>query len=85
MPDKILNEDWSDYDNKKIIGKADRNKFSCTENWEVNYLIDKIHSAHPNYTKQKIQTAIRMACMASKSPHPREMFVSRIMEFLCNL
>ena len=31
MPQRILNEDWKDYDNRKIRDIRDRSKFSCEE------------------------------------------------------
>lgn len=33
--------DWSSHDNKKYIGKLDRIYVSMTEEWEVEYFIDK--------------------------------------------
>jgi hypothetical protein len=33
--------DWSDHDNKKYIGKLDRIYVSMTEDYEVEYFIDK--------------------------------------------
>lgn len=33
--------DWSDHDNKKYIGKIDRIYVSMSENYEVEYFIDK--------------------------------------------
>lgn len=33
--------DWSSHDDKKYIGKLDRIYVSMTEEWEVEYFIDK--------------------------------------------
>lgn len=33
--------DWSNHDNKKYIGKIDRIYVSMSENYEVEYFIDK--------------------------------------------
>jgi hypothetical protein len=42
MAHPILNEDWSDYDDRKIRDRRDGSKFSCEERWEVEYLADKV-------------------------------------------
>ena len=36
--EKILNEDWSEYDDRKKKGQ-DSHFFSCEEDWEVEYLV----------------------------------------------
>lgn len=46
MSTKLILEDWSDYDNKKIKGNPDRNKFACTEEWEVTYLKEKVKKVY---------------------------------------
>ena len=43
MPELVL-EDWSEYDNKKVRGPQDARFFSCEEEWEVIYLINKIQN-----------------------------------------
>lgn len=72
---KILNEDWSDYDNKKIKDKRDSRNFSCSELWEVTYLIGKISKHHPKLPDSLIRTAIHSCCSSLSTPHPRELFV----------
>ena len=53
MPSKVLNEDWSDYDNKKIKGRLDSKDFACTEQWEVDFLISKIRKPILNILSNK--------------------------------
>ena len=82
MPSKVLNEDWSDYDNKKIKGRQDSKDFACTEQWEVDYLISKISKTYPQYSEQQIKNAIASCCQTLKSPHPRKPFVECVMRKL---
>lgn len=51
MPQSILNEDWSEYDNKKKK-HVDARYFSCEESWEREYLTRKIRRLYPQYMKQ---------------------------------
>ena len=82
MPKKVLEQDWSKYDTRKIIGNQDRRDFYCTEKWEVEFLIKKIQALHPEYTSQKIEIAINDACQISEPPHSRIEFVGRVIGFL---
>jgi hypothetical protein len=75
MPAKhILNEDWSDYDQKKKK-KEDARYFSCEEDWETEYLIRKIKKVHPEISTEKIAAAIKACCNSVPAPRPRERFV----------
>ena len=82
MAHKILNEDWSDYDDRKIRDRRDARHFSCTEAWEVNYLVDKIKKAYPLYSDQNIRSAIGTCCAILGAPHPRRPFVECVMKRL---
>jgi hypothetical protein len=75
MAHPILNEDWSDYDNRKIIERKDDSKFSCEERWEVEYLADKLKKHYPLKSHQTILQAISQCCIKARAPHPRERFV----------
>jgi hypothetical protein len=80
MPAKhVLEEDWSDYDNRKIRDKRDARYFSCTEEWEVDYLKRKIKKTHPFLDETKILAAIRSCCREIAGNHPREPFVECVM------
>jgi hypothetical protein len=78
MPHRILNEDWSDYDNRKKI--EDRLFFSCEEAWEVDYLLDKIRKYVPHKTDAEIRQAILSCCTEIPAPRPRNTFVTCLME-----
>lgn len=82
MPSKdILSEDWSDYDNKKKK-KEDAWFFACTEDWEPEYLVNKIRKRHPEKTKDEIMDAIRLCCKSVPAPRPRDKFVECVMNRL---
>jgi hypothetical protein len=78
MPDKILNEDWSDYDNKKKK-REDRFFFSCDESWEVDYLVGKIRKIYPSKTETAVRAAIASCCKEVSAPRPRDKFVRCVM------
>jgi hypothetical protein len=74
MPDKILKEDWSDYDNRKKKWE-DRFFFSCEESWEVDYLVTKIKKIYPLKTDTAIRAAITSCCKEITGNKPRKEFV----------
>ncbi len=82
MATNVLNQDWSDYDDKKRRGFSDTKDFACTEQWEINYLLSKIKRLYPLYPDQHILTAIATCCQTLKSPHPRKPFVECVMKRL---
>lgn len=81
MPQRILNEDWSDYDNRKLKG-VDARYFSCEEEWERNYLVRKIRKFYPQYSETAIQAAIASCCKQVPAPRPRKQFVECVMSKL---
>lgn len=78
---KILQEDWSEYDNKKKK-HTDANFFACTESWEVDYLLGKIIKHFPQFSKERVKKAIEDCCATVKAPHPRKEFVQCVMSKL---
>jgi len=81
MPAKVLNEDWSEYDNKKKKA-TDANFFACTESWEVDYLVRVIKKAYPVYSDTAIRGAISACCIQVGGNHPRDKFVACVMQRL---
>jgi len=79
MPQKVLNEDWSDYDNRKIRDKRDGKDFACRESWEIDYLVNKIRRVYPQYNEAAIRNAIGSCCRMIGAPHPRVKFVECVM------
>lgn len=78
MPHRILEEDWSDYDNRKKRFE-DRLFFSCEEKWERDYLVQKIQNHEKNKTETAIREAIEKCCKEITAPRPREKFVKCVM------
>jgi hypothetical protein len=78
MPQRVLNEDWSDYDNRKKRWE-DRFFFSCEETWEVDYLIRKIQKHEKYKTETAIRQAIAACCKEIPAPRPRDKFVRCVM------
>jgi hypothetical protein len=74
-------ENWEDYDNKKLRG-VDARYFSCEEEWEVNYLVDKIFKSFNGVTKAAIKNAIIACCETVRAPRPRKEFVKCILQRL---
>ena len=81
MPQRILNENWSDYDDRKKK-YADARYFSCEEDWERDYLIKKIRKNYPQYSEYEIVKAINTCCIEIAPPRPRIRFVECIMKRL---
>ena len=73
--EKILNENWSEYDDKKIRDKRDRRYFACDETWEVDYLIKKIKKYFPFHNDTQILNAIKSCCKTVSAPRPRAEFI----------
>ena len=81
MPQLVLNEDWSDYDDRKKKS-ADAHFFSCTESWERAYLVRKIRKVYPRYSEDVIGVAISACCREVGAPHSRKGFVECVMRRL---
>ena len=80
MPQRVLNEDWSDYDDRKKK-YTDSKFFSCTEPWEVDYLVRKIIKVYA-YSESRIRAAIGSCCVVIGSNHPRPAFIECVMKRL---
>lgn len=81
MPKQVLGSDWSEYDDKKKK-RSDSQFFACSEPWEVDYLINKIHSIYPQHAKATIKMAIQSCCRSAGTNHPRKEFVACVMSKL---
>ncbi len=79
MPQRILGDDWEDYDNRKIRDRRDGSKFSCEEPWEVDYLVRKIRKYLPAKSEAEIRRAIEACCREVRAPRPRPEFVRCVM------
>jgi hypothetical protein len=82
MPQKILNEDWWGYDDRKIRDKRDAKIFECNEVWEVNYLVKATIKAYPEFSEPDIRSAITQCCGKVGSPYPRKEFIACVINRL---
>ena len=73
MPQRILNEDWSQYDDRKKRDGRDRSKFSCDEEWEKAFLVKQIKKHFPYTSEEVIRKAIESCC--GSASRVREDFV----------
>jgi hypothetical protein len=78
----VLMLDWSAYDNRKLNDGRDKSKFSCTEPWEVNFLVDSIFKTHPGYSMREIRRAISMCCNRPGVSRYRNDFVEEVLRVL---
>jgi len=81
MIQKILDSDWSEYDNKKKKS-IDRHFFACTESWEIQFLMRKINEFLPEYSEINISRAVTTCCLSLKTPHPRKEFIQCVVQKL---
>ena len=81
MPQRVLSEDWSDYDDRKKK-RTDAQFFSCEESWEREYLVRKIRKVYPQYSEAAITAAVSACCLEVRAPRPRKTFVECVMRRL---
>ena len=82
MPQRILNEDWTEYDIRKAKESKDRAFFSCEEQWEVDFLIRLIKKHLPHHRDDTIRSAIASCCGSLQMPRPRKIFVDCVVKKL---
>jgi hypothetical protein len=75
MAHPVIDEDWSDYDDRKIKEQKNSSKFSCEDRWEIEYLADKLKKHYPQKSHKLILQAISNCCLKSGAPHTREVFI----------
>ncbi|RXK83653.1 hypothetical protein [Filimonas effusa] len=75
MPHPVLNEDWSDYDDRKNKGGQDRSKVACTESWERDYIVRKLKKHYPKKSESEILQAVESCCKSISAPRPRDKFM----------
>ncbi|NCD69577.1 hypothetical protein [Mucilaginibacter agri] len=73
---KILNEDWSLIDDKKI--PEHRGYISCEEVSEIDYLIAVFRKHYPTKSEIEIIYAIAAGWRCSSSPKPRQQFIEAV-------
>ena len=75
---KILNADWSRYENKKRA-KGDHSMYFIGSNtWEVNFLIGLFRQQKINLSIYQLIWVIKGSCQNERYPQPRRLVVSLI-------
>jgi hypothetical protein len=76
---RILNENWQDYNERKIRENRDPEEFSCKENWEVDFLVSMIRRVYRHFSEDLIKNAIKACCSNVTDARPRRDFVNCVM------
>jgi hypothetical protein len=82
MPHKILNEDWSAYENYKIEVKKNHLKIHFNEAWEVGYLSTLISKHFPHKSGEEVLEAIYSCSKTMAHPAPRKKFIECVVKKL---
>ncbi len=80
LSDSIIKSDWSEYNSRKTR-HIDRLLFNCDEDWEIDYLVEKIKE-HGSWPEAQIREAIVLACYEELIPRPRGSFVRCVLKIL---
>lgn len=64
---------WKEFDIKKQQEGGDVRYFSFNE-WEIDYLVEKIRMTNPEYSEIRILRAILACCETIPAPHPKNEF-----------
>jgi hypothetical protein len=75
-------KNWEDYDKEKMFRGEDKDYFSCEDNWEVNYLKNKIIEEHPYMDEKIILFAIHFTWANSPSSKRRIDFIENVSDLL---
>lgn len=59
-------------DNKKNIGKPDRNLISFKQKYEINYAVKQLQKQFPNETKKEVKDALVKAAKKIEPSEGRE-------------
>lgn len=82
MTEKVLIDDWADYEHVKRQQQDQLMQFNYWEGWEVNYLVDKILRLYPIYTEALVRRCIRTCCAKVPEIRERTDFVECVMKRL---
>lgn len=79
--EKILLEDWSDYDTRKL-SYEESFFFDCSKEWEQQYLADKIRKHYPAKTNEAINRSVKQCCTVYSGRVPRYKFIREVLDRL---
>jgi len=72
---KQFDENWENDDDKKIIGKVDRDRVACnSESWEKYPVFKKMKKENSHITNEELNRAFNECCKETIAPHMRDEF-----------
>ena len=74
-------QNWKEYDVRKRGSGMDPRFFNCLENWEIDFLIERIQQIYNFISENVIRIAISKACEENLT-RQRENFVTAVLEYL---
>ncbi len=83
MAQKILSQDWSDYNARKNDSEDPR-FFDSSKAWEMEYLAKKIKQVYPLHNDAVIHGTLKKCARYMPAPCPRFTFVNCLMNMLQN-
>jgi transcriptional regulator CtsR len=75
-------QNWKEYDVRKRGSGMDPRIFNCLENWEIDFLVERIQHIYTFISDSVIRKAIVKACEKENVTRQRENFVSAVLEYL---
>ena len=72
-------QNWKEYDVRKQVSGMDPRFFDCVQNWEIEFLIERIRHIYTVIPESHIRNAIRKACDKENVTRERENFVSAVL------
>ena len=75
-------QNWKEYDMRKRGSGMDPRFFNCLENWEIEFLIQRIQQIYTFISDSLIRLAISKACEKETVTREREHFVNAVLEYL---
>jgi hypothetical protein len=76
----ILNEDWSEYDKRKMANSEEVHLFNCKEGWEATYLFNVLQKRFDFLLSETtVLKAIDSTCKEMDEPVSREYFLDEVM------
>lgn len=82
LANDILALDWTAYIKQKKKEGRDIKNFTCSRQWERDFLTSRIKEFRPDLLDSEIQKAISLTCVSCSNPIERAAFVELVMKRL---
>ena len=79
---KILKDDWTQYEAKKVRLQQEVQEFLSEEDWEVEYLINLLYKYFPKHSKYALMKVVIQCGMIKYGKCQREDFIKLILSKL---